>query len=76
MDDSTLWRALDAWYSGDPTPAPAVRRALAAHPDPARTVRRWLLGRALAADLVQPGRGRIAVTVAAAWLAYQGLWAA
>jgi hypothetical protein len=78
MDEPALWRALDAWYAGDATPAPAVRATLAAAPPAGRerALRRWLLSRALRAELTIPGAGRIAVTVAAAWLAYQGLWRA
>jgi hypothetical protein len=78
MDEPALWRALDAWYAGDATPAPAVRATLAAAPPAGRerALRRWLLSRALRAELTAPGAGRIAVTVAAAWLAYQGLWQA
>jgi hypothetical protein len=73
MDESALWRALDRWYAGDAAPAPAVRAALAARPDAARVLRRWLLSRGLRAALAAPGTERPAVAVAAAWLAYQGL---
>jgi len=73
MDDATLWRALDTWYAGDATPASA---ALAARPDAARVLRRWLLSRGVRTALAGRGTERIAVAVAAAaaWLVYHGLW--